>query len=317
MNKEILTSFHTSVELNTVDISSVKGCVVAVGVFDGVHLGHRALISALVAEGRRLGLPAVVFTFDFDDNPKVKGKMLFQKGALCGALADLGVDILLSAPFSSVKGVSACDFVNEFLYNGIGAKCVVCGYDFRFGRDRAGDAALIKSLLGDKGVSVITPDAILSEGEPVSSTRIRDLITKGEIKKANSLMCREFSFAAPVCHGAKLGRGLGFPTINQSFPAEMVTPPYGVYAVKVRLGDKIYGGVSNFGVKPTVASDCAPTCETYIFDYNEDCYGKVARIFFLDFIRPEQRFASLSELKAQVERDKTSAMELLLKGELI
>ena len=314
MNKEILLSFHTNIAANA-NPNTQNGCVVAVGGFDGVHIGHLSLIKSLTDQAKRLSLPAVVFMFDYFDNPKNGNQMLLSPNLGASILMDNGVDIVLTAPFSKIKSVSATDFVTEFLYKGLGAKSVICGYDFRFGNNREGDSVLISNLLSGKGVSVITPPPVLENGTPVSATLIRNLIAKGDIKQANRLLCRSFGFVNPVVHGAKLGRTLGFPTINQQYPQTMVKPPYGVYLTTVKIEGKNYYGITNFGVKPTVSAGEVPTCETYIFHYNGDCYGKVARLYFLDFIRPEQKFASVEQLKEQIEKDKSYALKLLAEGE--
>lgn len=295
------------------DADIENGCAVAVGSFDGVHLGHRAMISALVSEADRLGLPSAVFTFDSDDNPKSESKLLAMQKDKIKFLAELGVDAVFSSAFSEIRSMSANDFTNGLLYDYIGAKSVVCGYDFRFGNNRSGDAKLIKQLLSPKGVGVVTPTAVEFGGTPVSSTAIRMAVSNGEVAKANKLLGRPFSFECEVVHGKKLGRTLGFPTINQNYPDMLVLPRFGVYAVECVVDNKRYGGVANVGIKPTVGGEALPNCETYLFGYAGDCYGKTVRTEFIDAIREEMRFPSLNELALQVERDKASAQKILAK----
>ncbi len=291
-----------------------NGVVVAVGMFDGVHLGHRAMLDSLIGEAKRLSLPSVVFTFDIGDNPKRDSKLLASQDKRLELLADLGVDVVFSASFSDIKTLSAADFSETVLYDILQAKSIVCGYDFRFGRDREGDVALIEKLLSPKGVGVITPKALLIDGAPVSSTIIRNMIANGEILSANRLLNRNYSFKGEVVHGAELGRTLGFPTINQNFPTELALPKFGVYAVKCTIGGTAYGGVANIGIKPTLGGSIAPICETYLFGYSGDCYGEFAETEFLEFIREEQRFSSLTELKEQIGRDRETAAKILSKG---
>ncbi len=302
-----ITKIRTNADIN-------NGVCVAVGMFDGVHLGHRSMLDALVREAKRLGLPSAVFTFNTEDNPKNDSKLLTLHDTKIELLADLGIDVVFSVDFSDIKTVSAIDFTENMLYTAIGAKGIVCGYDFRFGRDRMGDAELIKTLLTPKGVSVITHNAVVKNEVPISSTAIRTFIANGEIVSANSLLGRAFSFKGEVVHGKKLGRVLGFPTINQTYPDELVVPRFGVYAVRCNINGKSYGGVANIGVKPTVGNNNTPVCETYLFDFSGDCYGCVVETEFLGFIRAEKRFMSLDELKEQIGRDKISAMEILSKG---
>ena len=302
------------INLNNKSFDKNMGCAVAVGSFDGVHLGHRRLISSLVNEAKHIGVPSAVFTFDTEDNPK-SAPILAQTEMKYSILRSLGVDFVVSAPFSAFRDISAENFVIDVLLGFAGARALVCGYDFRFGKDKKGDVQLIRRLVADKA-SVIMTDAYVHDGSPVSSTRIRKLISDGLVDQAGALLGRYFSFSAPILHGAKLGRKLGFPTVNQAYPHGLVRPRFGVYAVKVRLGDIICGGVANVGIKPTVGSDFV-SCETHIFDYTGDCYGEIAEISFLDFIRPEERFNSLEALKYQVEQDKLSALKILEKEKCI
>lgn len=291
-----------------------NGVCVAVGMFDGVHLGHRAMLDSLVNESKRLGLPSAVYTFDTEDSPKGDRKLLTTGVKRVSLLAEAGVDVVLSSPFSAVKTLSATDFVNNVLFKELGAKSIVCGYDFRFGNNRAGDVELIKELLSKKGVSVITQNAVLDNGLPVSSTLIRSLISNGDIKNANRLLGHSFSIEGEIVRGARIGRTLGFPTANQIYPSSLVLLRFGVYAVRCNVNGKIYGGVANVGMKPTVNNTDMPLCESYLFDYSGDCYGVNVETEFLEFIREEKRFPSLDTLKEQIERDKLTAREILSRG---
>lgn len=290
-----------------------KGCVLAVGNFDGVHKGHRRLLARLADESEKYDLPSAVFTFSDQDRPKPDVKLLSQCGKKPSLLADCGVDALVSAPFSLFRDMEAEDFVLRFLGDFLGVKCVICGYDFRFGRGRKGDFRLIEELLAPYGVSVISETAMIYGDSPISSTAIRNLVSNGDLDTANEMLGREFSFTSEVVTGARLGRTLGFPTANQNYPSELVFPRFGVYAVRCKIDGVIYGGVANFGVKPTVGEYSEPVCETYIFDYNGDCYGKEIETYFVSFIRSEVKFNSLDELKARMEIDKATAESILKK----
>ncbi len=314
MNEKYLFSTNIIKLCENADIN--KGCVIAVGGFDGVHLGHRALMSSLMEESARLSLPSAVFTFQPEDSPKTDCKLLALPEKKLELLKEAGVSFVFSASFSALKDIKASEFALDFLCKGCGAKSIVCGYDFRFGANREGDADLIKTLLSPKGISVVTPPAFLNKGDAVSSSYIRRLISEGRVDEASALLGRYFSFKSKVVHGAKLGRTLGFPTMNQLYPSLLVQPKFGVYAVECILDGKKYNGVANFGIKPTVDFQGAPLCETYLFDYNGDCYGKEVETSFIEFIRAEMRFPSVTELAAQIERDKSSAIQIFSKGEL-
>ena len=309
--EKILSSVKIEKLRENADIN--KGCVIAVGNFDGVHKGHRRLLSRLVNESKEYGLPSAVFAFSDRDRPKSGVKQLSQYGNKPLLLGECGVDVLVSAPFSLFRDMEAEDFVLRFLGDFLGVKCVICGYDFRFGRGRKGDFRLIEELLAPCGVSVVSETAMLHGELPISSTLIRELVSKGDFGNANDMLGREFSFVSEVVSGAKLGRTLGFPTANQKYPSELVPPRFGVYAVRCVIDGKRYGGVANFGVKPTVGDYSEPVCETYIFDFDGDCYGKEMETRFVSFIRGEERFNSIYELKARVELDKAAAESILKK----
>ena len=305
MKNEIL-SFYNIKKLNC-DADIKNGCVIAVGSFDGVHVGHREMIKTLVSEAKKIGKASSVFTFDVDDNPKDNAKLLALPEKKEQILASLGVDTVITWPFSEIKDVSAEEFAKTLCYS-FGAECIICGYDFRFGKDRLGDVSLIKKLLSPLGVNVITPNAVCVGDVPVSSTLIRKLLSEGEISKANELLGRDFSFSGEVVHGVELARELGFPTANQVYPEKLSPLRFGVYATTVVLDGKTYSGVTNVGMKPTFCNCEKPLCETYLFGYNGNCYGKIAEISFRKFVRPEMKFNSKEELINQVEEDKKQAM---------
>ncbi len=286
------------------------GCAVAVGSFDGIHKGHVRLISELVETAKRLSVPAVVFSFDTEDNPK-SAPLLADKNQKSAILKKLQVDFLVVGRFSRFRHVSAESFAKDFLLGELGAKSIICGYDFRFGKDRRGSVQLLNELLSPNGVEIRVPDAVMHQDAPISSSAIRNLISVGDVKSAFAMLGRYYTFSAEVVHGARLGNKLGFPTINQAFPKSMVKPCFGVYAVYIKLDGAVYMGVANFGIKPTVGGT-EPVCETHIFDFSGNCYGKVAEISFVEFIREEKRFSSLDELKEQIERDKETAFSVLL-----
>lgn len=295
--------------------ASERGTVVAVGSFDGVHLGHKSMLDALSEEAKKRNLTAVVVTFDVGNSPKSGFGSLAEEEKKKELLLNYGADYVVSLPFCELKNVSAFDFAIKILFEKLGARVVVCGYDFRFGKDREGNIDFLKENLSKYGVEFVTPKVVMSDETPISSTTIRNAVTNGDFVLANRLLGHEFSFKSEIIKGKQLGRTLGFPTINQKFPETLTVPKFGVYAVRVALCGKNHNGVANFGIKPTIGSDSEPICETYIFDYNGDCYGETATISFVSMIREEKKFLSLEELRIQVESDKITALNILSKGE--
>lgn len=308
MNEKFLLSTEI-INLSNKTQRLSKGCVVAVGSFDGIHKGHATLLSELVNQSNRFDLPSVVFSFATDDGAK-QSPLLADKNQKSALLKKFGVDFLVIGNFSKFRDVSAQSFANDFLFGELGAKTIICGYDFRFGKGREGSVELLKNLFAYKGVEIHVPDVVTYDNAPISSSAIRNLIAEGDVKKAFDMLGRYYSFSAEIVHGAHLGNKLGFPTINQNFPASMVKPKFGVYAVYVKLDGAVHMGVANFGIKPTVGGT-EPVCETHLFDFSGDCYGKTAEISFVEFLREEKKFSSLEALKEQVERDKENALSVL------
>lgn len=283
--------------------------VLTIGAFDGVHIGHACLLRSMCAVSGEKRLPNAVWTFA--ESPKA-----LQQGAkyITGsvekmeALEKLGAEQIYFADFERCRSMTPSEFVEKALIGDFHADTVVCGFDFRFGASRAGDAQTLKALLAQAGVSCIVVPPVKAGDETVSSTLIRRKLAEGDIEGASFLLGRRYSFLLPVIHGRRLGRTIGFPTINQRFPAYQVVPAYGVYACLCEVDGKLYRGVSNIGVRPTVSEhEDAPLCETHIFDFSDDLYDKEARVYLCRRIRPERRFDSVEALREQVERDKQAA----------
>lgn len=287
------------------------GCAVAVGSFDGVHVGHRKILDALTTEARITGSEACVFSFRESDRPKSGKKLLAGASEKKELLKNNGALILCEADFSAVKDISAEDFVKGILIGELNAKSVVCGYDFRFGKDRQGDPALMKKLAEKYGIRCVSVPPVMYGSAKVSSTLIRRLVSEGKISEANSLLGYAYSFSSAVISGNKIGRTLGIPTVNQRFPEDRIVPAYGVYAVICETGGRKYGGVANIGIKPTVGGLSKPLCETHIFDFDGDLYGSAVKISFIDFIREEKKFENLSLLSERAKKDAETAKQIL------
>lgn len=285
----------------------MTGRSAALGFFDGVHAGHRAVLDCAAGHGS-----FTVFTFSgVPALPKYGGEsgvLLTSFEDRCELLRSAGADDICALPFEEVRGLSPERFVTDILKRDIAAAFVCCGTDFRFGRDGSGDARTLAALCEKHGIGCDIVPPVCADGEPVSSTRIRGLIRGGDIPGAARLLGHGLFYTLPVLHGKQLGRTIGFPTVNQELPAYMIHPKRGVYAGSVTLDGRKYPAITNIGVKPTVKSDNAENMETHIIGFDGDLYGRNVRVTLDRFIRTEQRFDSLSELKSQLERDKVSIL---------
>ena len=272
---------------------------IALGTFDGVHLGHRAVIEATVSSG--FNPVAVVFKFP----PKMyfdgKNELLMTFSDKKQALIGMGFDEVVALDFETLRDNSPQQFL-DFLLEEYNPAIISCGFNYRFGKNGAGDTALLQEFCNKKGIHLKICDAITKDGVTVSSTLIRKLLKQGEIEKANALMQNPFSFTSKVTHGDKRGRTLGFPTINQKYPEDLVKIKFGVYKTKVLIGERSYVGITNVGMRPTFESEYVIS-ETYIKDFSGDLYGKDVKIVLEKFIREEIRFSSVEELKIQMEKD--------------
>lgn len=277
----------------------------SLGKFDGVHRGHEELIRYLLKK-KQEGLKAAVFTFDIPPKQLTENnnyRVLSTNGERQKLLRERGIDYLLECPFTEeVMCMEAEDFV-DWIVSCLHVKSIVTGSDFRFGHNRKGDYRLLERLAGKFGYELKVVDKLQYMGRDISSTYIREEILKGNIETANELLGYPFYVESEVIHGRQLGRQMGIPTINMELPAEKLLPSKGVYATRVQVGKEYFAGVTNVGCKPTVNHSNKVGVETHILDYAGDLYGKILKINFYHFIRPEQKFASIKELQAQMEQD--------------
>ncbi len=287
----------------------------AMGLFDGVHHGHRAVIGEAVRAAKSCtGAEPAVFTFD-TATVTSKGRMgveyIFPPEAKKELIAGLGVKYIYSPDFMNFKDLTGEEFVELVLCDKLSAKFAVCGEDFRFGKNACCGVAELDAMCRKRGIKLVTVQAVTENNDKISSTAIREYIKNGEIETANRLLGSRFGYALPVAYGKKLGRTLDFPTINQYPPKRQVTPRFGVYASETEIGGRIYGSVTNVGIKPTVGSE-APLAETYIMDFpGGDLYGETVKVSLVKFIRPEKKFSGVDELKAQIAADTEAARKVL------
>ena len=300
----------------------LKGAVVAIGNFDGVHRGHRALIAEakIQAEARRS--PLAVLSFEphpqeyFRPSPECfRLTPLRTKARL---LADLGVDALFALTFDGdMARRSPQDFVETVLVESLGISGAVVGHDFEFGQKRAGNLATLAYMGEMEGFSVTAFDTVTASGdEKISSTLIRRLLKEAKPEEAARLLGRPWAIEARVEHGDARGRTMGFPTANMHL-GHCLAPAFGVYAVRVNIleGDRAvarHDGVANFGVRPMYQVE-VPLMETHLFDFDGDLYGKYLSVELIRYIRPEAKFAGLPELIAQIGADAAKAREILAK----
>lgn len=288
------------------------GCVVTLGNFDGVHLGHQALIRAAAESARQVDLPLVVLMFEplpreffRPDAPVARLTRLRERLAFIHALG--GVDAVWVLPFNAaLAALPAEAFVSQLLVDRLRARAVWIGDDFRFGHRRQGDRALLQTMGAQAGFSVHAAPTCVAQGERVSSTRIRAHLQAGELAAASALLGRPVLLCGRVMHGDKRGRTIGFPTANIGLHRRL-SPLQGVFAVRLTLPDgRCLNGVANIGTRPTVAGERA-RLEVHLFDFSESIYGVQVSVEFLKFLRPEQKFGSLPDLVAQITRDAAAA----------
>ena len=281
----------------------------AIGNFDGVHLGHRELLT--LAASKRNGMTkSAVWTFEEPSSHTMDGVSLLTKPSERYALfRELGIDLLFLADFGEVRSVEPECFVREILYQQCGVRHAICGFNFRYGKMASGNAETLRASFSELGCGVTIVPAFRLNGVVVSSSQIREALANGDVERAAEMLSRPYSLTAPIVHGKQLGRKLGFPTANQAFSKERAVPKFGVYAVRIRLDGAVYEGVANVGVRPTVEDTLCANCETYLFDFKGDLYEKTATTEFCKFIRPECRFPDLETLKNTVYQDIQTAKQ--------
>lgn len=295
----------------------LKGGVVAVGNFDGVHRGHQTVLSRALESARDRKVPALVLTFEPHPRsvfrPQVPLFRLTPAPVKARLLAAMGFDAVVEQPFTpDFFALSAGDFVTRVLAGGLKASHVVTGFNFHYGKGRAGTPETLASAGAEHGFDVSVVEAFAHEGgEAISSSRVRTLLGEGEVAEAAGLLGYRYTVEEKIVSGRKLGRTLGFPTANMALPAETALR-HGIYAVRFRRADgSLHDGVASFGRRPTVETDGRPLLETFLFDFDGDLYGETCSVSLFGFLRGEEKFDSLDALVAQMKRDEAEARALL------
>lgn len=289
-----------------------RGCVATIGNFDGVHLGHRAILEQLTEQAARLALPRLVITFEpqpqeFFAGPTTPPARLMRLREKLLALDALGIERVLCLKFNQrLAAMPAQMFIETLLVKRLGIRYLVVGDDFRFGHRRVGDFAMLVEAGRHHGFSVANTHSYVVDGERVSSTRIRQALSQGELELATRLLGRPYCMCGRVAYGDQRGRTIGFPTANVHLHRR-VTPVYGVYTVLLGgLRLKPWPGIANIGRRPTVQGT-RERLEVHLLDYSGDLYGEQVTVDFLHYLRPEQRFESLEALQRQIQQDEQTA----------
>lgn len=276
---------------------------VALGKFDGFHRGHQLLFEQ-VKKWQVQGLTGVIVTFVPAGMELGSHKHIDASYERRHKAEKFGIDVLLEYPFTeSFAAMEPEVFVSKILVEQLGVAAVAVGRDFRFGRNRKGDIALLRELGEQFHFQVCIFDKLADDQKEISSSLIRTEIEAGHMETASVYMGRGYSLYGEVIHGKEIGRTISFPTANQRVPDDKVLPPFGVYAARIIWKNHSFYGISNLGCKPTVSQEAIVGLETYIFDFEENIYGEWIEVELLRFIRPERKFEGVEELREQMQKD--------------
>lgn len=297
---------------------------VALGNFDGIHVGHREIFRAALEASKEQSLRSLCFTFSNhpfnfilqrDDSDPDAVKLICTEEEKIALVEEMGFDILVNVPFDeTIMKMRAHEFFDGIVIAKLNAGFVSVGFNYTYGARAEGKPDMLRAECEAAGIGVSIHDAVIVEGNVVSSTLIREMINTGNMEMTAKLLGRPYSFTGTVSHGKKLGSSMGIPTINIPAPARQMLPPNGVYFSRIEVGGKTYNSVSNIGVNPTVndvkdGRSASKTIETNIFGFNEDAYGEDVTVYFDHFSRGERKFRDKEELFAQIARDCENAVE--------
>lgn len=285
---------------------NIDASVVCLGNFDGVHLGHKKVIDKVIEIGNKNKINKIAFSFD--PHPasiliSSDSKYLFSKEEKKYIFSTLDLDYLILFPFDNdTRNLTPESFFLEILIKKLNCKYIVVGEDYSFGKRKSGNIQLLNELSKNHNIELIVVPHINYLNTKLSSTTIRERIEMGNIEDLNKLLFRPYILMGEIVAGKKLGRTIGFPTINILLKKNKLIPKNGVYKSKVIIDNVEYKGLTNIGINPTVSGDKI-ICETYIFDFNENVYGKTGIIFFEKFVRSEKKFSNIEDLKIQIDKD--------------
>lgn len=285
----------------------------ALGYFDGVHLGHRAVMRAAVQAARSRGLQSQAFSFTLPAQ-NYKGGALLSQSEKQRRIAQTGIEAFLCPDAQDIFGLSCEEFVQNILIDALNAEWVVCGADFTFGAHAAGDVQTLRKLCAEKNITVQTVDTVQYDGQPVSSTRIRAALAQGDMPLVNALLGDTYCISFPVQEGKQFGRTMGFPTINQKFPAYMQLPKSGVYVTRTLVNGRWYPSATGLGSRPTVGGG-EISCETFICGFTGNLYGQAPAVQFVRYLKPTVRFDTPAQLQQYIEDAAQTAQEEFVQPE--
>lgn len=297
------------------DFKTEYRCVVALGCFDGVHLGHRAVIERAALTAREIGAHSAVFSFSSSPKNFFKANsapMITDFEERSELISKLGIDIFVCYPFDAeTANMLPSEFFEDILVSRLGAIHIVCGFNYTFGKGGKGNIDTLRALCSEHGIGFTPLPPVEIDGATVSSSVIRSALEAGDIEKAERFLGRPYKITSAVLNGQHLARRLGFPTVNQVLSSDVILPKNGVYLSRVTACGKKYFGITNIGTRPTVESGllCA---ETHIFDFDRDVYGETISVEPLRYMRSEVRFSSIDALSEKVAEDITAAKAMIL-----
>lgn len=284
---------------------------VALGAFDGLHLGHLKLIKKAIKRAKENNCKSIVYTFQNHPLTTIRKemapKLLMDNETKDEYLHEIGIDKLELVEFDETLMKTTCeDFILNLIKN-YNIKGIIVGFNFRFGYKNHGDTKLLKELSEKYNFELCVQEKVKYEDEIVSSSRIRGLIREGKVSEANEMLYKPFFIKGEVIPGKQIGKKIGFPTANMTYSSKSIIPSNGVYYTNIVIDNKTYRGITNIGYNPTVTEFNDLSIETNILGFNEDIYGKCIKVYFLDRIRDEHKFGNLDELKLQLQKDKETA----------
>lgn len=310
--------YKMSIFTNINKLPDFRNAVLTIGTFDGVHLGHKAILQQVVARAKEVGGESILITFEphprkllFPGQPLKLLTPLDQKLQL---ISQAGIQHIIVAPFThEFAALSAQDYIRDFLVKRFQPSVIVIGYDHHFGHDRTGNIELLKQYEQEYGYKVVEIPAQLIDEAAVSSTKIRNAITAGHVKEAAHMLGRNYSISGTVIKGAQLGKPLGYPTANIELKeTDQLIPAIGIYATHAIWNGKRYSSMSSIGYNPTVSDEKKLHIETNIFDFDKTIYGETLDVEFAAWLRNEEKFDSLEQLKQQLHKDKENCLNLNL-----
>lgn len=288
-----------------------QGTAVALGYFDGIHIGHKSVLNKALQKAKEKNLIPVVVLFDIHPKKLLSGAVppiITIEEKKRKILTDMGFEIF-DFDFRQGMNYEPEEFIDKIIVGTLSAKAVSCGFDYHYGKGGKGNAETMRADLGERGIEFYSLEPVYLGDEIVSSTAIRKLITEGEIEKANAMLGEYFSYDFAVNKGDGLGRTWGIPTINQSFPEDFIVPKYGVYVSETVVDGESYLSVTNVGTRPTVA-DAGFRSETCILDFSGDLYGKNVQVKLIKYLREEKKFPNVDALRDAIGKDIENARKV-------